>query len=900
MREQDWCRYVETRLPLEGIRPERQAEIVLDLAQQLDLVYRDARERGATPAEALQAAEAQVADWPALGAEIRREEAARVRPALDAVPSERAPFRFLSDMPREAVHALRTLLSQRTLSLTVVLTLGLAIGANTAVFSVFHAALLRPLPYQEPERLVTIAETVPRQQFPEREASWPNFADWKERQRTLSDLAGYSGAGFTVLFPEGAERISASVVTWNFFRVLGVRPALGRDFEPADEPAQAPGVVLLTHGYWTRRFAADPGVVGRRLVLDGVPFTVIGVLPPGFHLPSRGSSEAWAPLRMDARRLSVRTFHWLFPIGRLRPGVTLEAAQADMSRVAAALSQQHAQDGAGVRLRRLTDEMLGPVRPTLLALMAAVLLVLLLACVNVANLLLAKAAARERQTAIRVALGASRASLLRQVLLESAMLAAAGGALGVLLARAGVLALIGSLPPLIRNVAPSLSATSVSLPALAFAAALTLVTGLAFGLLPAWHAGGTLPQDVLRHAGRGVAGRSRSRLRRALIVSEVALALVLLVGAGLMLRSLEALLAQPVGFRAENLQTFHLLLPQSRYREPHQVIRFVEELRVRLRSLPGVAGVATTNNLPLSNDFNTATLTIDGRPAPAGEEPEAAIRTASPGYFEVMGIPVSAGRGFVADDTAEALPVAVVNETFVRRFLEGPDPLGRRVTFRSTNTAATVVGVVGDVKLGKLDGEIRPTIYVCDLQVPVNAAKIAMRVTGDRGALLAAAAREVRALDPELPLFLVRTMEEIVAESPSVFSRRSLSILLVAMAAPALLLAALGLYGVMSWSAARRTQEMGVRIAVGARPADIFRLVIGEGMLLVALGAGVGAAAALPLARLLGSLLFGIGAADPPTFGAVACLLAATALLACSLPAWRATRVDPLVALRHD
>lgn len=796
----------------------------------------------------------------------------------------------------------RQLLRSPGFAAVAVLTLALGIGATTAIFTVFNAALLRPLPYESPARLVHLWEVSSRQDFDRMEASYPNYLDWKEQNTTLAGLGGYGGAGFTVVAGDTVERISATRVTANFFSVLGVKPILGRDFLPQeDQPGQRS--VLLTYGYWQRRFAASPDIVGRTLNLNGQVWTIVGVLPADFQFPLRGASEAWVTLDMNPDQQNRRSLHWLNVVSRLKGGTTRGQAEEELRAIQHRLGAQYPETNSGqsARVVPLREEIIGRVRPLVLVLMAAVTCVLLIACVNVANLMLVRATGRRKEMAVRAALGAGRGRLVIQVLTESLMLALLAGGVGVLLAGWGVEVLVRAVPDsLLRDSLVYLRGLTVDRAALAFALLTTLATTVLFGLVPALAAARVSPGESLKESGRLSALAGRSRLRQGLVVSEVALALVLLIGAGLTVQSLDRLLEVKLGFDPQNLLTFRLLLPAAKYSQPEQVAGFAQQVRGRLESLPGVAGVTTVTNFPLTNDGNTNVLVIEGVTRPPGQEPEASTRIVSPNYFSTLRIPVLEGRGFDTGDVLNGPFAVIVNQELVRRHLPQLNPLGRRVTFLSNGAVATIVGVVGDVRLGRLDVPMRPTIYLSDQQVPVNGLGVIVRTANNPTSILPAVRSEVQALDPELPLFLVSTMDELLAGSPAVFERRYLTLLLGALAVSALALAVVGLYGVMAYGVAQRTQEIGIRVALGAQNRHILRLVVGQGMKLAVLGVALGLVGALGLTQLLSSLLFGISATDPITFAGVSLLLAMVAGVACWVPARRASKVDPMVALRYE
>jgi putative ABC transport system permease protein len=784
----------------------------------------------------------------------------------------------------------------------VLLTLALGIGANTAIFSLVHAALLRPLPYSDAERLVHLWDTRGSGVYAKFEASYPDFAEWREQAASFTELGGYSGAGFTALGGDAPERISASRVTSNFFSVLGAQPILGRGFLPEEERAEGPAAVILGYGYWQRRFGGDPAAIGRALNLDGTMFTIVGVLPREFHFAPRGESLVWTPLRMNQDRATRRSFHWLNVVARLKPGVTLAAADAEMKGLAARFAQEYPDSNAGisVHVAPLREEISGQIQPVLVVLMSAVGLVLLIGCANVANLMLARSAAREKEFAIRTALGAGRARLVRQLLIEGLLLAALAGAVGLLWGAWGTRGLLALIPRLMLDSMPYLKGAALNRDVLLFTLFASCLTGVLFSLAPLLHAARRQLSGALKEGGRASgAAAGRERLRKTLVVSELALALVLLVSAGLVLQGLDRLLAVELGFRPENLLTLAIRLPETKYARPEQVSQSISQLRERMATTPGVTSVSVVSTLPASNDGNTLTFDVNGKVYPPGETPEASFRTVSPDYFRSMGVPLRAGREFDERDTLTATPAAIINQTLARTIFAHEDPIGRTLKFRSDNSTATIVGVVGDVRLGNLDALMRPTIYFSHLQAPARFMHFLVRTTADPTRVVSAVRAQVNALDAELPVFLVETMDQVIAESPSVFQRRFASSIVGGFAALALLLASIGLYGVVSYLVTQRTHEIGIRMALGAQAKDIFRLVVGQGMGLMALGIALGVAAALAATRLLGALLFQVKPTDAVTYTAVTALLAAIAFAACAIPARRATRIDPLAAL-HD
>ncbi|HEX7177084.1 MAG TPA: ABC transporter permease [Pyrinomonadaceae bacterium] len=788
----------------------------------------------------------------------------------------------------------------------VVLTLGLGIGANTAIFTVVNAALLRGLPYEEPERLVHLFETTPQKNFGRREASYPDFLDWRQNQ-TFEGLAAYSGGGgFALAGADGSELVESGRVTANFFDVLGVRPALGRTFREGEDEAGAERVVVLSHGAWQRRFGGDAEVVGRTLTLSGESYTVVGVLPPQFQFAARGSAEMWAPWRPGEGQRTRRFMHWVNVVGRIKTGVSQEQARAELANIARRIETEHHESHAGTNivLVPLQEQFVGQLKPLLLVLLGAVGFVLLIACTNVANLLLVRGAARQKEFAVRAALGAGRRRLVRQMLAESLLLALVGGALGLVLAQWGVDALVAAIPQQRLNSMPYLRGLGLDTGTLVFTAALSVGVSLLFGLAPAFQASKLDLNATLKEGGgKGAAGASRSRLRSALVVTEVALSLVLLVGAGLMLKSLSRLLEVDPGFDTKNLLTFRLALPATEYGDYDRVTNFHRQLLSRLEALPGVRGVATVGSMPILGG-NTTRFYAAGQSVPApGTETEANLRNISAGYFRVVGMPLVSGREFSERDTKDSPPAIVVNQTLAARVFPGEEAVGQRLVFTGDGgPPVEIVGVVGDERINGLDAAVTPVVYYPYLQdtPPSTGTVVLVRTSGDASAMAEVVRGETRALEPGALFFGARTMEGIIADSPATFMRRYPTLLIGVFAAVAFLLASVGIYGVVSYTVSQQTHEIGVRMALGAQTRDVLRLIVGRGMALALVGVGVGLVGAFALTRLMSSLLFGVSPTDPQTFAVVAALLVAVALAACLVPARRATRVDPMTALRYE
>ncbi|HZM69299.1 MAG TPA: ABC transporter permease [Candidatus Cryosericum sp.] len=917
----DWRAYVRERLRLPGLRAEREVEIIEDLAQQLEDHYRGALERGALEAEAQAAAEREIQDWDALAREITRSDARRRLPVdqqvierLDSTgalrrrtDAERGPTDaerrsisakaagMASQLLADLLHGVRLVYKSPGFTAAVLVTLALGIGANAAVFTILNAVLLRPLPYADPDRLVRIFESNPQRGWPLFSASQPNFLDWRDQSVSFDRIAASTARGLNLTVNGEAERIPGMSVSHDFFPLLGVEPALGRGFRPEeDAPGSGERVVLMTRGLWQRRFGGDPAIIGRTITLDDAPHTVIGVVPEFYWRPY----ELFVPLRADAA--GDRSDHRLSVYGRLKPGVGLSQAEAELRGLADRLARQYADTNTGwtVSLQTFFDWTVPKEsRRALHVLLGAVALVLLIACANVAGLLLARATARRREIAIRAALGASRWRLVRQLLAESILLAALGGGLGLLLAQWG----LDALGVAAGSAVPRADEISLDHRVLLFTLGVSLVTGILFGLAPALQATRVDFHSTLKEGGTG--GAARQRARSALVVVEVALSLVLMVGVGLLLRSLVALLDVKPGYETQNLLVARISLPEVRYPSAKEFVAFHERLRERLRGVPGVEAASTASGLPMDGNTMAMEVHVDGAGAPTdGQHPSAEWRLVAPGYFHTMGIPILRGRDLDERDLAPEtrdLRGVVINEELARRLWPGQDPIGHRFhPWNAKNPSVAVVGVVGDVRLSALDETPEPAVYLNSNQGVWNPMQIVVRTQGDPSAFAGLLRGEVRALDPGVPVSQVRTMDELIDRSTA--SRRFTMTLLAIFASVALLLSGVGLFGLMAYLVAQRTHDIGIRMALGASKRHILGLIVGHGMLLTSLGLVAGLAAALALARLMRSLLFGVGAHDPLTLAATMLLLALVALAACCVPARRAVRVDPIVALRCE
>jgi predicted permease len=796
-------------------------------------------------------------------------------------------------------YGVRALRKQPGFAFVVVLTLAIGIGANSTIFSFANGILMRPLPYQDPGRLVTLDETAPKRNIRSMGVSFPNFLDWRAQNQVFEDVAAYGTGSYTLVEGGEPEQVRGARVSAGLFEILGVAPALGRTITSEEDRPGNETVVVLGHGLWQRRFGGDAGVVGRTISVNNRPHAVVGVMPPGFKFPE--VADLWVPLALDTQRWT-RNDHGLGAVARLKPGVTLERAQSEMVAIAGRIEEQNpvTNEGLSVNVADLREGLVSDYRQALLILLGVVGFVLLIACVNVANLLLARASARQQEVSIRVALGASRWRIFRQLVTESLVLSAAGGALGLLMALWGLRLLLAAVPVEL----PFWMRFDLDARVLGFTAAVSLLTGVVFGAVPALQASKVDLNKTLKEGGRSAdaAGAGLRRLRSLLVVGEVALSLVLLVGAGLMMRSFLRLQRVDVGLDPKNVLAVTIPLPQAKYHEPEKQSAFFQQLVERVRRLPGARAAGAVSNLPLDGSRWGRSLTVEGRPVLAvGEAPMINHCVVTPGYFGAMGIPLLTGRDIAETDGKDAPRVTLVDARLAREYWPGESPLGKRVRFgppESNEPWHTVVGVVGEVRHERPDAVTRMSVYLSYQQTPVRQMTIAARAEADPAGLVAAVRSQVRELDPAQPVTGVRTMEEVI--SRAVWQPRLHTILFGVFAAVALILASVGIYGVTSYAVTQRTHEIGIRMALGAKPGDILRMVIGQGLALTLAGIGIGAAAAFALTRVMSSLLFEISAADPTTFTANVLLLATVSLLACYIPARRATRVDPMIALRYE
>ena len=800
--------------------------------------------------------------------------------------------------------AWRSMRKAPAFTLAAALTLALGIGATTAIFGVVRAVLLRPLPFPEPERLVTLWQPNPPQGIDRDVVSYPNLVDWRADRQHLSNLGGHYPLGVATAGAGDPEQLEGAVVTSGFFDTIGVSPVLGRVFAEDEFSPGRETVAVLSHGVWRRKFGGDPALLGRTVHLNAVPHTIVGIMPPGFDYPAE--VDVWLPLAPSgafARLMDVRGAHWLSTVGRLAPGVAVPEAQRGLDVVARQLSQAYPDDNAnlGILVEPLHEHVVGRVRPAIRLLMLIVAGVLLIACVNVANLLLAKSSDRQREMAIRTALGAGRRQVVGQLLTEAVLLSGAGGVLGVIFAYAGLGAIVRFGPPDL----PRLHDVGLDPLVLAFTALVTLLTGLAFGLAPALHTSRVSVSDHLKGGNKGAPDIARGRrLRAVLVVAQVAAAIVLLAGAGLLVRSFGRLLAVHPGFDPDHVITARVSLPRVKYTRPEQARDLSLHLVERLRSMPGVKAAGVAGTIPLSRLPNSSSLSVAGRPAPAPGDPDVPVLfdSVTPGYFDVLGLRLLRGRFFTEGDAAESPRVVVINEELARLAFAGEDPLGKRVTFENPADPRSIwyeiVGVAGSIRRLTLDLDPSPEVLFPQAQQPVRSFTVVLKAGPDPSGYARLIQQEVWALDREQPVSQVRTLDELL--DASLVSRRFLMALVGGFALLAMLLCAVGVYGVIAFSTSQRTREIGIRVALGAQPSDVRRLVLRQGLHLALAGIVLGLLAAAPVARLMGSLLYGVGPHDPVTLASISGILLAVAAVASYLPARRATRVSPCTALHLD
>jgi putative ABC transport system permease protein len=822
---------------------------------------------------------------------------------------------LLETLWQDVCYGARMLSKKRGFSAIAVLTLALGIGANTAIFSVVNAVLLKPLPFAEPDALVAIGQNNSQNRARLSQFSFLNFADLRDRSQSFERLAAYYNTNFILTGEREAVRLRGTVITADLLSLLRVSPALGRSFLPEEDAAGGgPGgrPAILSWECWQQHFGGDANVVGRAVDLNNARFTIVGVMPSGFSFPIQSQpTEVWVTTALDNERpvnpgaiMVARGYLGWRVIARLKRGFTREQAQSEADVIAAGLAGEFPDinKDMGIGVRPLLESLVGSLRPTLLLLLGAVGFVLLIACVNVANLLLERAISRQREIRVRLAIGAGRWRITRQLLTESVLLAGLGGVAGAVLAVWGTDLIVALSPEGITRIAE----TRVDARVLAFTGLISLATGVAFGLAPALIISGTNLAESLREGARGATSSLHTnRTRGLLVIVEVALALVLLVGAGLLIQSFVRLQQVALGFDPRDVLTFNVAMPTDGNTSPQRIAGFYQQLTERLRALPGVITASVVFQLPFSGSGATTGLTIEGQPTNPSNRPNGVIHMVDSEYFRTMGIPVVKGRGFTERDDLNSAPVLIINSALARQHFPNQDPIGKRIApgfstvpLNDEPEMREIVGVVADVKHQNLQGPAQPEFYFAQAQMPMSAMTVVMRAAGDARALQNAVRGVVQSLDKNAPVYSVRTIDELVGRS--VAAPRFNTLLLGLFAGVALILTAVGLYGVISYSVAQNTQQIGIRVALGAQTGDVFKLIVGHGTLLTLVGVVIGLGAAYGLTWLMSSLLYGVAATDPWTFVGVAVLLMFVAFIACYAPARRATRIDPVVALRYE
>ncbi|MEN3327985.1 MAG: hypothetical protein V7638_2792 [Acidobacteriota bacterium] len=893
----EWKDEVRKRLNGSRLAPSQENDIVEELAQHLEQLYESSLQGGATEAEAEQTALLELAG------DNLRHDIQRSKKAFPQTPIVESSGRsnLLAGFLHDLRFALRMLLKNPGFTIVTVIALALGIGANTAIFSVVNAVLLRPPPYKDPERLVMVWEDASKSGHPRDTLSAANFIDWRNQNQVFEGMAAITDESFNLTGAGDPERLEGLRVSASLFPLLGVEPQLGRVFTAAEDQPRSQRVVLLSYGVWQRRFGGDPSIAGKPLTLNGESYIVVGVMPARFQFPT-SDNQIWVPIAFSSEEAADREIHYLQVVARLKSGVTLDQAQAEMSTIATRLQQQYPETNvdAGAAVTSLHEQLVSDIKPALLILLGAVGLVLLIACANVANLLLARAAVRQKEIAVRAALGARRSRLVRQFLTESILLSALGGVAGLVIAYTGLVLLRTFMPEDILQARE----ISIDLKVLGFTLFVSVATGLIFGLAPAIQAVRFKQIETLKEGGRDSAtGASGKRLRSLLVTAEVAISLVLLIGAGLLINSFVRLRNVDPGFRSDNLLTMKIVMPLSKYLDRPRRIAFYNDLLQRVQSLAGVRSAAITTNLPLYHQSNSMTVRIQGRPEPPpAQQPVAVTRIVSPGYFDTMTIPLLNGRKFSDQDVVTTPRVAVVSETMARSFWLGEDPVGKRFgigEIESDRDWINIIGVVKDVRQIELTADPKPQVYLTYLQFGFfDSRDLVVKTDVDPASMAVTVRNAVWEIDKDQPVSNVQTMDAIFADS--IARQRFSMVLLAIFAGVALVLAAVGIYGVMSYSVAQRTHEIGIRMALGAHTKSVLKLALGYGMKLVLIGIGIGLIAAFALTRLMSTLLFGVTATDPITFALISLLLIGVAALASYIPARRATKVDPMIALRYE
>jgi len=891
----DWKPEIRRRISPLNLEPGREQEIVEELAQHLEDRYEELLAGGAVDNEAFAAVLSELNDSELLRRELKRvERTIRREPAVPGTGRRN----MVEDLWQDLRYGLRSMLRNPAFSSIALITLALGIGANTAIFSVVNGVLLRPLNYPDPDRLMMVNGTSLQSSQEMTPLCEADFLDWKARNKVFANIAGFSTNRFNYTGGETPEQIDGAWVTADFFSTIGVQPAMGRGFLDGEDLPGSTQTVVISNAFWRKYLASDPNVIDRQITLNARPFTIIGVMPAGFTFPER-ETELWAVERLNPKR---RGPYYIFGIGRLRAGATPEQAQGEMNQIARQVQDQiksPTTDWSWTSVS-LTERIVGKIRTVLLVLFAAVSFVLLIACANIANLLLARATTLEKEIAVRIALGASRSRLLRQLLTENFLLAAIGAAAGLPLAIGGVRLLILLSP----SDFPRLNEINVDIRVLGFSILAAVVCGLIFGFAPALQSARLNLNESLKEGGRtGTDNSTGRRLRNVLVVAEVAFSLMLLVGAGLMIKSFVKLQAMSPGFNPDHILTMHLTLPRVKYDSDQKINLYNRQLLERITALPGVEAAALSISIPPNNLDVSDSFSIEGKPWPEGATaPFVPIVLASPGYFATLGVPLLQGRLFNETDKLDAPPVVIIDQLLSDQYFPNESPIGKHLKIggpeRPKNPWMEIVGVVGDVKYSGLESKPEPAYYLPLEQSVWGAAYLVVRTSSNPTSLASAIRGQIWDIDRDIPIANLETMDQLISES--IAQPRFRSFLLGAFALLALLLASIGTYGVISYSVTQRTHEIGIRMALGAKARDVMILVIKRGMAATLTGVAIGVLGSVALTRLIESLLFQVSTTDPSTFIGVAGLLIVVALLACWIPARRASRVDPMAALRCE
>jgi putative ABC transport system permease protein len=895
----DWKDEIRQRLTRANLSPERELEIIEELSQHLEEEYDRALSRGASEEEARGEALANLEIHPSLGSEL--ENAAGRAPRKPPLLGKRPGSSFFADVLQDVRYGLRMLAKNPGFTCIAVLALALGIGANTAIFSVVDAILLKPLPYKNPDQLVVIWENATHLGFPKNTPSPANFLDWRQQSSVFTGMAAFAERSFNLTGVGEPERLDGRRVSANLFDLLGVKALIGRTFV-ADEDKPGTKVAIINESLWKRRFGSDPAVIGRALTLNGESYTVVGVVPRSVRLPAFGNwrDQVWVPLAFSSEEAANRGDHFLEVIARMKPGVTLQKARTEMQTIAARLAQEYPKFNLriGSVVNPLSEEIVGDMKPALLILLGAVAFVLLISCANVANLLLARAAARQKEIALRLALGADRARLTKQLLVESLLLSLIGGGVGLGLAYLGLEILTRFIP---QDLAQAEN-IAIDGKVLLFTLLIAVVTGLLFGLAPASQASHFNLNDTLKEGGRDSgAGTRGKRLRSSLVIAEVAVSFILLIGAGLLINSFLHLRNLDPGFRVDHLLALNVDLSEVKYPDNARRTAFFDEIVRRVQALPGVRSVAVAGNLPFTYNGDSMGIAVEGIPDPSPDEwPDVIYRAVGPGYFGTMGIPLLRGRDFNEHDTMSSTMTVVVSEKTAQHYWPNDNPIGKRLKPGSTTSQGpwrTVIGVVKDVRQNDFIAEPKMQMYLDYRQLTsLTPNALVIRTAVDPLSLAGSVRNAIWAVDKDQTVANIDSMGNIVAGA---IARQRFSMLLLAVfAGLALVLAAVGIYGVMSYSVAQQTREIGIRIALGAKRSNVLGMTLTQGLRLIGAGLLLGLVGALLLTRVMSSLLFGISATDPLTFLGISLVLLAVALLATYLPALRATKVDPMIALR--